>query len=602
MKHPIPRQHIAVAAAGLLLIGLTQLPPPANALPQHRDAPTEVVLSDIDGVTESLVTYWNPLPAGVAPHSPRCDQNRFIRYRMNDAPPDPADVDAVFAAQPGATAAAASQAAVARSTLRQLADQGRTAQWWTFERRENCVHDTTGLDAAEATRDYRTAIDYYFNGATVNGRRFAGWTNPDIAVLTDIGIAQVVGDMQFIVSNELPSAADRRQKLYVGGHSAGGPIVSCYLGWEFEGDPDTTGGAAKDQVAGAFALDSVVTADYAFLADDPLVRQVMSAVGSASRPAAVHMMRAGIIPDHAGLPDLLGLPNALGLDELGFPQVAEVANIVGLAARFEPDAPTELARRMPRTWYTELVLRLLFSENYRNALTGNPNPWDIRATNAAVLGFALDDNTSPLFAIQASFGGLSGGPVVEKNFPIPTVLNQIPLLKIGTGAVGGKALKVTASSTTADYRWTDYDGLGANPAVLADGRMFSAPDQEVTAATDMARQVGAAGKFIGSYENLRKYLDFGFLAAGDRSGELARLRYPHWKTLDRLPTATILGEKSLGDGAGIPIVADRATTVVAAGYSHLDTVMANYRTNSGRPEVVGATLTDLAMHPDKYRR
>lgn len=569
----------------------------ANPDESHGSARSEQVLSNIDGLVESVVTYKAPLPRSYGPRPARCDELRFLRYRLSSSSSAPSSVDKIFASMPGSTAGPASQYGAARSTLRQLAAAGKTGQYWVFERRENCVHDTTGIQAANKAKDHSIAVNYYLRGRPVDGKTFAGWQTPMTLVTANMGIAQVVNDMQFTLTHELPNASVRKKKVFVGGHSYGGILAGLYIAWKFPDDP-VNGGLVADSIAGAFALDTTVTAEQQTLGEIPEVRSAMSAIHGISHPEMLRMLRRGVLPQTFSPPRIISAP--IGQSNFGFPQVAELANIMGMAARYEPDRVTTLDQEVPRSFLSQLTVAGFLSRNYLSAATGQPDPWKIRATPTALLGLVMDDNSSFLHMIQASMGGPYGGAVSEKNFPVPGVLARSPILADVISTAAGTSMKIAMSDPKAVYRWYNFDQTSRSNSRLSDGRPFTSRNDEVTSVKDMARQV-STGMFIDSYENPRTYLDIAYLLAGDRSGQFAGLVNPNWKTQGEVPSVAILGEKSLAVSDGIPIFRDGINNVVAKGYSHLDVCMAAYRQNNGQPEMVGKTLTSLALDPERYR-
>ncbi|MFJ4652643.1 hypothetical protein ACIP5Y_15385 [Nocardia sp. NPDC088792] len=585
-----------------LLATTAVLAPTCFQVLAHADDDTgirhEIVLDTRDGITRSVVLYDDPLSPNALPHSPKCDQVRYMRWRLSNGPADAQDADAVLAAHPGTVEDGAAFDSVARNTLHQLAARGKKAEFWGLDRREVCATDTVGMEAAVAQRDYRVAIDYYYNGKEIDGHRFRGYSDSNEPALADMGLAQIAEDYQFVASHEIPLAADRKRKIFLGGHSQGGILAGHNAAWDFGGDPTTDGGAVEDQLAGVFTFDGPAPADYQVAGQIPIVEEAMNIVAGMPYDLVVAGLRSGI------------LPRAIGLGELGFPAVAQLAKIIGLAARFEPDANSEVLQRIPMGLLQNLpsglldnvAARFFTTPDYLGYLTGlfggNPDPQQLCATNMALLGLILDDNSSPIVAIQSSFGGFTGGPVVIKNQPFPDVLRQIPLLGTLVDFGGGGSTKVAPGdfSGKSCYDWVDYDKLPAQGLYTVDGRRYTGPESEITSATEFADSVGteAGGmSFIDSYENLRHLLDIGFLATGYRGGELAGFQHPHWH--DQLPLINFLGEKSFGLFRGIPNWLSADETYIVPAASHLDGLTAAAQQNDGRPSVPATKLADFVV-------
>ncbi|WP_327140462.1 hypothetical protein [Nocardia sp. NBC_01327] len=595
-QHPLLASAALCACAAILFTGLA---PAASADDGIRH---ETAAGDSDGITKSVVSYDYPMLPGSLPHSAKCDRTKYMRWRLDDGPEDADDADAIIVIQPGTVEGGAAFDPLARNTLRQLKAQGKRAEVWGLDRRENCAEDTTGLDAAIAAKDYRIAIDYYYNGKEIDGQRFQGWSSQHEPALADMGMGQIVRDMQFVLTHEIPLAADRKKKVFVGGHSQGVFLAGHFAAWDFGGDPATSGGAVKDQVAGMFGLDGILGADYQFLGDT-IVKDAWNLIGGQPYPLVVEGLRSGIIPRAI---DGGALGQAVGLGEVGFPAIAEVAKIAGIAARFEPDAESELLTRIPQGLQNfptglvdELAGRAFITQDYLKFLTGQTDPTKLRATNMALLGTLLDDNSSPIVAIQASFGGVDpGGPVGVKSFPIPDVLRRIPLLGTLVDFGGGASTKIAplAADGQTVYRWLDYNQVPEAGLYTVDGVRYTDPTLEIASATNFADSVGTSVDgvgFIDSYENLRHLIDLGFLAAGYRGGELAGFKNPHWQ--DTVPVLTILGGKSFGAFRGLPRFLDSKDTVIAPSASHLDTFSTAAVQNGGRPDVPATSLANFVL-------
>jgi pimeloyl-ACP methyl ester carboxylesterase len=112
-----------------------------------------------------------------------------------------------------------------------LRSHGATAVW-AVDRRSNGLEDQTGLDAAEATRDPDIAKNYYFHGAAIGGKTFAGFVRgTSITYAAEWGIKTHIEDLDALITAAIaryPHAA-----IILGGHSLGGSIVPIYAAWNF---------------------------------------------------------------------------------------------------------------------------------------------------------------------------------------------------------------------------------------------------------------------------------------------------------------------------------------------------------------------------------
>ena len=125
------------------------------------------------------------------------------------------------------------------------------------------------------------------------------------------------------------------------------------------------------------------------------------------------------------------------------PETTNMLALTGLAARLNPGAVDDIVARLPRNPNVDLTLRTLLSADYAAFVTGVPDVRALHATNEAVLGLIMDDNSMPFGFIQASVG-FPRGPVRPKTFPQPS-----PAL-------------VAADDPTVVYGWDDYDAVVPN--------------------------------------------------------------------------------------------------------------------------------------------
>ncbi|MGI5218742.1 hypothetical protein [Nocardia sp. CA-290969] len=443
------------------------------------------------------------------------------------------------------------------------AQSGQHVEFWALDRRSNCLEDHTGTQAALRTGSLDTATGYYFGGAEIDGRRFAGYAEgAATAWLRDQGLAQTLRDQYDLLRLELPDAGVRKRKVLCGGHSLGGFLTGYFAGWDFDGDPATTADTGDNQCGGYFALDSVV------------------------RPGLG--LRGFELPDVpaplAGALEQLSLRLDTALPVLRFPAVInpETTNLLalaGLAARLSPDGVNDLVRRLPDNLNITATLRTLLSRDAAAFLTGIPDARTLQASNEAVLGALLDDNSQPLGFLQASAGFPAGGPVAPKDFPLPDALARSPL------ALGffGNAPKVSPARHHPDtvYRWLDHNELHSTAAPFTD------PGSEVTSIAQLARDLCEPPlDFTEWYFPSRLALD---LQQRTAPSVTAHHLYPDLLT-DR-PVLTVQGS------GGLPLPESgsrRETRITLPGYNHLDVLTAAHPASDGAPEPVAVQLAAFA--------
>ncbi|WP_235925928.1 hypothetical protein [Actinokineospora pegani] len=531
-----------LAAVAALAVGGAVSAPVAGSAPvadgQRTETPV-VSSSPVSEVVESVVSVRVPLPDSVGPHPEACDRLSYLRWRHADGPADSASADRVLVAQPGVIEGAGAFDSVARNTVVEAAELGRHVEFWALDRRSNCLEDNTGRMAGLAARDHQVAIDYYYRGGAVDGRTFAGFqTNEQVGWLGEVGIAQTVRDQYDLIRHELPDPAQRREKLFCGGHSLGGLITGYFATWDFDGDAATTDDAGHNQCAGWFALDSTIrTALPAATAD-----RMLPAAEDPSAP-------------------ILSLPAVIN------PETMSLLGLAGLAALTDPHGTSDLI----------------------NFATGVPAAKDFNLSNQTAMAALLDNNSQPLAFLQASVGFFDGGKIADKEFPLAHELGDLPLLGELRNLLGldRKAIPTDAGfplGTGPTYTWRNYDRIDApdDPRHRArDGRPFTSAAKEVTDVGQLARSLAEAPlDFTEWYFPARLSEE-----ARDPTAEIARHTL-HPGGITARPVITLLA----GAGYDRPQEPDQPAPVLAPGYHHLDVLTAAAAQNGGRQEPVSVNL------------
>lgn len=132
--------------------------------------------------------------------------------------------------------------------------------------------------------------------------------------------------------------------------------------------------------------------------------------------------------------------------------------LVGLAARLDPDAPSDVIPRLPENANIEATVRTLLGRDAGLLVTGQPRIQDANASNTAVLGAILDDNFQPFGFLQASVGFAQGGPLEPKSIPVPHEVAS--LHPVGQSLFGGAPkVAMTGCGPGDQYTWADYDAI-----------------------------------------------------------------------------------------------------------------------------------------------
>ncbi|MEV0247462.1 hypothetical protein AB0H76_12795 [Nocardia sp. NPDC050712] len=555
---------LATAVAAGLLAASAAAPVASGEVPGRTEA-VYSTSSPITAVVSSKVTLTVPLPAGTPSHPAACDTLSYLRWRSADGPRSAADADRVLVAQPGIFEGAGAFDSVARNTVSRAAELGKYIEFWALDRRSNCLEDHTGLRSALRTGSLDTATGYYFHGAEVDGRRFGGFAEGEAtAWLREQGIAQTLRDEYEVLRIEFPDQAVRKQKVMCGGHSLGGFITGYFAEWDFDGDPGTLDDAGYNQCSAYFALDTTIQAGLSLRGLQ--VPELPEPIGGSAENLSLQLDTA--------LP-VLRLPAVIN------PETTNLLALAGLAARLRPEGVNDLVRRLPENANITATLRTLLSQDAAMFATGYPDVRQLNATNEAVLGAILDDNSQPLGFLQASVGFPSGGPVGPKTFPVPDAVGLSPLA-MGMFGDAPKAAPTVYNQNTV-YRWLDYD----DTAELTAGP-YTGPASEVTAIAELARSLCEPPlDFTEWYFPTRLALD-----VQQTSAPSFAHHHRHLDGVNRNPILTFRGS------GGIP-VADSGSpqdeVIHLPGYNHLDVLTAAPRQNNGQPEVVSSRLAEFAI-------
>lgn len=559
----MPRARAGLLAA--LVAGLAMVLAPAShagAAPSDTrvERPVDSDAPDAGKVDESYVRIYAPLPDSAPDHPRSCDWLSYLRFRRPDGPANAKRADSVLVAIPGFLGGAGSFDQVARNVVRNGAARGQDVEFWALDRRANCLEDDRGVRGQDrAGGDPEVAFDYYFGNRKVDGRRFDGFVSPSEAeFLEDLGLERTLRDWYKVMKTEIPGQRRRSRKILCGGHSLGGPLTAAFAGWDFDGDPDTRRDAGYKQCAGLFGLDTTLSID-----------------GSAGVPGGIGIL-TGLVAQSGGAPYIDAPPLT--------PRTLQLPPIIGAATHHDSDRESVINQLIPQTPEFELTLRLLFSRDAAQFATGQPSIREVRLTNAAVLGGVFDDNSAGISILRSSVGFVRGGPLVDKNFPVPD-----PTLALPEEANGPL------------YRWRNYDEV-RDPVKDNDlGDPYSSRASEKSDIAQLARAMfEAPANFIEQYFPTRIVTDVAAATAGDRSGDLSNLRY---NGVDKRPGALVqAGDSDSNNGPdegppedGNPPNDDPLSReVTIPGYNHLDVTTAARKQNDGRPEASSRTLERFA--------
>lgn len=549
-----------VVGAGLAV--LVACLTPLAAVAGTTETPVPSTSPDADGVVASAVFFDAPLPDELdAPVA--CDRLSYLRYRESKRTNNPAKADAILVLMPGFLGGAGTMDPLARNIVRRAAEQGYHVEVWPVDRRGNCLEDHTGLKAAVSSDDPDLAADYYLRGRAIDGRTFATPPSSATQILTAFGAEQTLDDWRLVL-DRVP--VSMRSRTFCGGHSFGGLLTSLLAQWDFDGDSRTKGDQGYKRCAGLVILDSRTELV-------PQAGGIFRAVGNVTS-----LLKGVGISDTAALVDS-------GLPYVPMDKLLSMTAALGSAAAKDPSGRSVNLSDLPKDPASSAVLTLSASDPVA-ALLGAPRAQDLKATNEAAFGFFLDDNSAGIAWLRASLGGLSGGAVTKKNFPLPYGSPMAPM-----GALGGAT--VQPADRKATYSWTNYDDVPRSGLQTQPGRVtYTRPDQEVTDVQQLAKSFALADiDGMEWYYPTRLEVEAFTAIAGDHSGSLGHVVA---ENLARRPALYLDAEHGVGPNMVAPEMPGRDTTrFTLRGYDHVDTIAAAYHQTSGHPEQASAHTVDF---------
>ena len=309
---------------------------------------------------------------------------RFLRYR---AAVEPGAVQAIVVCVPGVPAGAMAYDELARRLVRL---SGGRVEVWAIDRRANLLEDLTGMQAAEQARDPDLAWRYYDDNQAINGRTYQGLPT-NVSYMSEWGMATAVADLRAVLA--LVPAADRRRAVVLVGHSFGAAMAQAFAAWDLGG-----GRAAADELAGLVLMDGGLQ-----IYKPPSEQAYLKKGNELTR--GLEQLRAG---------------SGVFMDYYGFGVEAFLTvEITAHRAWLDPD-------KLVTDNHVKRFATLIF--------LNEPPPM----TATALVGFAIDDASSPLRGMRARCGA-PDGPV--ESFTSPLTKEQ----------------RIRPADSKRTYGWLDFD-------------------------------------------------------------------------------------------------------------------------------------------------
>ncbi len=532
-------------------------------------------VADIDAVVKmELRSIHSPAPAENGRPPAECDEIRYFVLSPKNIDAEP---DAVLMLSPGMQMGAGSLSHLAKNLI-YMAKTYKDADIKVLivERRANCLEDLTGVNAAEEARDIQPAIDYYYNGKSIDGKRFQGFVTSDQApYLSEFGIKLNVEDIYTVITTEVPDPATRRQKLFLAGHSISGFTLGFFAGWDFDGDPATVDDAGYRNCAGFIALDTLIAPAtelvQAVLQIFPkkLATQLQSRMYSAGYESAIADLRNG---KAARISSEAQAPEGFMLKELN-----------AMQADRHPHKQSTLFDRVPYSDNVHQYLNSALSGTYLELM--KPNSYKrIRCTNLALSGLLMDNHFNFSGGHVLSIGFLGNGQVADKTFPIPNMLEQVPLMaELLPGFVPLDLYYPTEKKTATLYQWINFDEILQS--------QYTTPDNEVVDIYDYVRAVYSGPlNYFEWYFPSRVMVDVMNIGLNEIPTDHIHFHHPDFE--GKVPILNFFSET----GLIAPYVdTSKHDHIYLKGYTHSDPIMAAADRLERRPNEVIEPMIDFIL-------
>ncbi|MBN2107277.1 MAG: alpha/beta fold hydrolase [Deltaproteobacteria bacterium] len=495
-------------------------PPPRTALPQNAVVEEELI--------------YSPAPSGNGQAPEECDYIHYLRYRPASDNDTPVPVKAVVIMIPGYIGGAGSFTYLARQLVA-LGGDAFPVEVWALDRRSNCLEDQAGMQEAESSEDPQAALDYYYNGVSIDGSTFGGFfTEADTPYLSEFGLQLFMQDIHAILEAKIPDPADRKKTVFIAGHSMGASIAAAYAAWDFDNDSATLDDAGFNNCAGLIGLEGQIAV-------------WSSATNEKRYQKRLSELRAPAQGRSAGFSIT---PEAMALIE-----------ILALYAGFAPHDESTIFRGIAVSPATERLIKFFTTYGLHSAGPCAPALGDFHLSNEAMLGLFSDDNFQPISIGRVSLGFLAGGPVVRRK-----------------SLFGGEGLFAPADAGNgAFFTWANFDTTGTadDPSYtdMTGEAVLTTAETEVTDMQDYARAVFEGPlNFYEWYFPGRLPVDLGIVSAPFRARY--GIRSDHLAGIDALPKIEFLAEN-------------------ISGYDHIDVLCAAADRPGRRENEVLAPLLDF---------
>lgn len=549
------RRYLFLVLSFLILLGCDPDPHTTIKLPDAKAWTAEDIDAVVDTEQKSIAS---PAPTENGQPPAECNAIRYLALAPKglDAAPD-----AYLTLSPGMQMGAGALTHLAKNLIYMAKTYKDTnIKVFIIERRDNCLEDLTGVNAAEEARDVQTAVDYYYNDKSIDGKTFHGFLTSDQApYFSEFGIKLNVEDIYTVITTEVPDPVTRRQKLFLAGHSISGFTLGFFAGWDFDGDAATLDDAGYRNCAGFIALDTLIATATELkegilqMLPENLAPIVETMIYGAKYDKILANLRNGKWPRM--------------VSEKQYPEAFMLSELNAMQADWAPDQKSTLLDDVPYSESVGLYLRTVLSGTYLELM--QPNSYKrLSCTNLALAGLLMDDSFSTMTGIALSMGFLINGAVADKTVPYPMGLYY-----------------PTEKNARTLYQWINFDEILQS--------QYTTPDNEVVDIYDYVKAVySGPSNYLEWYFPVRTLVDVLYFSENESLAETEYSQFYHPDFAGKVPILNFFSENGI-----ITPSADisKHDHIYLEGYSHTDPIMASANRLDRRPNEVIEPMIDFMI-------
>jgi len=571
----------------------------------------------IQEVIEQRLLYSPPKLDVQVSYPAVLDNIPYLRYAVAGTAADSSQAAAVVVCLSGLHAANNGFDYFAKQLVSKAkADKGVNIEVWALDRRVNNLEDLTGLneaerlgnlaqqtqDPAEKERLLQQAADtidgYYYKGLVVNGKTFQGfYTDQSAPWLAEFGLRVAMEDIYTLITTVFPDQNTRKKKVYIAGDSLGAVMTADFTCWDFDGNAATLEDAGFNNIAGVIGLDALMTPNAIPINQDILkfaanflpqvMQDLLNNTSILTYDTTLNLLRGGAL-------DVLLPTSAVGYVPTTYLGVEITAMLADAAPTEEATFYQTVAQHStdPRT---DVLLKICMSSDIIDGFNPVVFQKRVRWTNEALFGVVFDNNLNPITMNQSGMGFLTGGPVVEKSFPLIGNLDALlpgPLWDLISGYMPYDTMYIPNDPEARQTPWTGplYSWVNSTDIDTSDATRYTSSAEEVTNLHDVAKCTYEGPSNLAEwYYTTRLFADI--MIANTAGAEKYGLNLFYTNRLSQIPTFIRLCSE--GTNIGYARLNGMYTPPLELPeYHHLDVLMADMNRDPNAKNLMYLPMSD----------